>query len=189
VPIERGYRFEPGLRPTGSDLNPRDPDHDGVSRDLFVGDVRVARSAEDGATYCCGVTLEVFLRAWGRWSDRDPRAAGLAGMSPSQVRAFVSTWFCPVLGDHGAVEALVSSGFGFRVDADQARPGDFCQFWRSTDRSSASGHSVIFLGWEGLDGRCIRYWSSQSVTCGVGEHSEQVGADWDMAFARGGGEG
>jgi hypothetical protein len=188
VPKGRGYRFEPGSRPRGSDLNPRDPHHDGVSRDLFVGQVCLGRSAEDGATYCCGVTLEVFIRAWGRWCDAQSRPAGLAHMSPSQMHAFVSTWFCPQLGDSGAVEALVSSGLGFRVDADKARPGDFCQFWRSTDRACASGHSVIFLGWEEVEGSCIRYWSSQSVTRGVGEHHERVGVDWVMAFARAGSE-
>ena len=169
-------------------MNPRDPHHDGVSRDLFVGDVCLGRSADDGATYCCGVTLEVFIRAWSRWCVEQSKPVGLARMNPSQMHAFVATWFCPALGDPGAVAALVSSGLGFRVDAGQASAGDFCQFWRSTDKASASGHSVIFLGWE-EGGRSIRYWSSQSVTSGVGEHRERVGEDWKMSFARAGSGG
>ena len=186
IPQGGGYRFDP--RPSGSDSdeNPRDRHYDGVSRDVWVGGERVARSAADGATYCCGVTFEVFAHAWARWCEQQGVPARLGELVGEPLHDFVTTWFCPTTGHLGVVEALVSSGLGFRVKAAEARSGDFCQFWRSTDPSRASGHSVVFLGWEDSERTWLRYWSSQAVTGGVGVHRECVGEGWTIGFARAG---
>lgn len=170
LPQGRGYRFDPAPRSPTDPTNPRDPVHDGVSRTLtFRGEV-VARAPSDGATFCCGVTFEA-------WFD-----AGVPdGATPEELRAALTDWFCPTMGHDGVVTALVSRGWGRRVSLAEARPGDLCQFWRSTSLAAPSGHSVVFLGHR--DGR-LRYWSSQRATGGVGVHEEVVGPGWAVHVVR-----
>lgn len=166
-----GYRFTPTPRAPDDPTNPRDPDHDGVTRDLRAGGGLVARAAPDGATFCCGVTFEAWFRA----------TAGGAGLGPEALRELVADWFCPVMGHPGAAVGLVVRGLGRRVSVREARPGDLCQFWRSVDLAKPSGHSVVFLS---LDGDRLRYWSSQPATGGVGVHTETVGPAWRLHLAR-----
>lgn len=175
LPQGRGYRFRPGPRAGPTDpTNPRDPEHDGVTADLSYAGERVAVAAPDGATYCCGVTFEAWLRAWGE--------APIPGCPDGEsVRRLVADWFCPTMGHAGVRAALVRRGLGTAVARDEARPGDLCQFWRSTDLAKPSGHSVVFLGW---DGDVVRYWSSQPATQGVGVHREVVGPGWEVHLVR-----
>ncbi len=171
----RGYRFEPSPRASTSDpTNPRDPWHDGVSRTLRHRGEDVARAADDGATYCCGVTFQA-------WFEAAARAGVLQDLDAAELRDMVAEWFCPVMGHPGAARALVQRGLGVEVAPADARPGDLLQFWRSVDLERPSGHSVVFLGW---DGPRIRYWSSQPATNGVGEHVEEPGPGWRLYFAR-----
>jgi hypothetical protein len=177
LPEGRGYRFEPRPRLGPTDpSNPRDPNHDGVTRDLFWKGKKVARAADDGATYCCGVTFEAWLEAVGDGNLR---------YDPSGMQQLLAEWFCPIMGHGGVATALTGRRLGDRVNPDDAQPGDLCQFWRSTDLASPSGHSVVFLGWEENNGtRRMRYWSSQQATEGIGEHVEEVGPDWELHFVR-----
>lgn len=170
LPQARGYRFCPAPRSADDPVNPRDPDHDGTSRSLAFGGEVVARGAADGATYCCGVTFEA-------WFD-----AGVPeGATPDELRRTLAEWFCPTMGHDGVVSALARRGWGERVTLDAARPGDLCQFWRSVDLAAPSGHSVLFLG---FDGRRLRYWSSQRATAGIGVHTEEVGPSWQVHVVR-----
>ncbi|MCB9684891.1 MAG: hypothetical protein H6738_15765 [Alphaproteobacteria bacterium] len=166
-----GYRFDPEPRRPTDAVNPRDPLHDGVTRDLLWEGERIARAAPDGATFCCGVTFEA-------WLDAGP---SLTGVGPSDLRDLLADWFCPVMGHAGAAEALVSRGLGRRTTLRTARPGDLCQFWRTTDLAAPSGHSVVFLdhrdGW-------LTYWSSQRATDGVGVHRERIERGWTVHLAR-----
>ncbi len=173
-----GYRFQPTPRARGDVRNPRDPTCDGTRRALWLGGVRIARPAADGATYCCGVTLEAWLMAWRARSGLDPEVGDGA--------AFVAEWFCPVIGHPGVQAALTSRGLGRAVGAGEAIPGDLVQYWRSVDLAAPSGHSAVFLGWVDAPGapRRIRYWSSQPATRGVGVHEEPVGEGWTLHFAR-----
>ena len=185
MPEGGGYRFQPAERASGSPVNPRDPHHDGTTRDLSIGAHRFARTAGTGETYCCGVTLEAFWRAWTAWASEHGHAAALPQGSEADHDTLVATWFCPTMGHAGAAAAVVEHGLGASVIPEEARAGDLCQFWRSTDLERPSGHSVVFLGWEERpDGRWIRYWSSQPATNGIGEHAERVGPGWTFAFAR-----
>ena len=57
---------------------------------------------------------------------------------------------------------------------DDARPGDFVQFWRG----NGSGHSCIFQDWVRDDAGKIthlKYWSAQKKTNGVSFNTETVG--------------
>jgi hypothetical protein len=173
-PEGRGYRFRPEPRDASDPRNPRDADHEGVAEDVVSNGQIVARAAEDGATYCCGVTFEAWFRAW-------QSVAGEPELDADDLRAMLADWFCPTMGHPGAAAALVDRGLGVPVEREDAIAGDLCQFWRSVDLASPSGHSVIFLGWG--DGT-IRYWSSQGATRGVGVHEERIGDGWTFAFAR-----
>lgn len=169
-PSGGGYRFQPGA-PDGPGDNPRDPHHDGTGHGLRWRGEPVTRGADDGATYCCGVTLALVWRALGEAVDMLDDAPGL-----------VSCWFCPTVGHGGVVEALVRWGLGTEVEANLAAPGDLCQFWRSTSPEAPSGHSVLFLGWEEDGG--LRYWSSQASTDGIGVRVEVPGPEWEIRFVR-----
>lgn len=176
-PVGGGYRFTPTPRDPSDPTNPRDPTHDGVSRDLAVGDRPIARAASDGVTYCCGATLEVWWDAWRARSGLDP--------SPVDPDGFVASWFCPVMGHPGVVEALVDRGLGDRVEPQAARPGDLVQYWRSVDLAQPSGHSAVFLAWEPVgDQPGLRYWSSQPATGGFGERVEAIGPAWQIHLVR-----
>ena len=65
--------------------------------------------------------------------------------------------------------ALEESGLGYAVSADEAKAGDFLQFYRAKD-----GHSVIFLNWVEENGQRVgfTYRSSQKSTNGVGDRTE-----------------
>eukprot|EP01031_Cornospumella_fuschlensis_P041645 gene41645-50820_t len=185
LPKDKGYRFTPTERsPDKLHINPRDPEHDGVSKDITIklsatenGTVRVAKASADGVTYCCGVTFEA-------WFDALP----LVGVQPSSLFSpdelqrgydeLVADWFCPVMGHSGCVAALVDRGWGQEVDVRAAQPGDLCQFWRSVDLEKPSGHSVVFLKYNELT-KELTYWSSQRATNGIGERTEVVGESWE----------
>jgi hypothetical protein len=119
-----------------------------------------------GGTYCCGFTLTVAMRA----ADQ---LGLLRGKSFEQVRRFQKEWYGavadPATRERQSGIALKNLGIGHPVGADDARPGDFCQFWRTK-----SGHSVIFLGWVEQRGRRVglRYRSSQGSTHGIADHTE-----------------
>ena len=96
----------------------------------------------------------------------------LARQTADEVRAFQKQWY-------GATEesreiqcalAVEKLGIGERIEPDEARPGDFLQFWRT----NKSGHSVVFLEWVEEDGRRVgfKYRSSQGSTKGIGDRVE-----------------
>lgn len=176
-PEGAGYRFQPTPRDPDDPANPRDPDHDGVTRDLDLGGEVLCRAAPDGATYCCGVTLECWLDAW-----RD------AGGSDAGIDAhrLVDEWFCPVMGHPGVHEALIARDLGLAIsDPAEAMPGDLVQYWRRTDLANPSGHSAVFLAWfHDERGTVLRYWSSQPATGGIGIHEEVIGSEWTWFIVR-----
>jgi len=180
MPQGAGYRFEPAARAGPlAPTNPRDPHHDGVARAIVHEGVVVARAAGDGATYCCGVTLE----AW--WRAVVATGGGPPPLTVREAEQLLVSWFCPRMGHPGAPRALAERGLGVEVTRADARRGDLVQFWRSVDLATPSGHSAVFLGW-GRQGEhdTIRYRSSQPATGGVGDHEEIIGTDWTFAFGR-----
>lgn len=124
-------------------------------------------------SYCCGLTYEVFLKALLRLHGPD-----IPGVSADHLRETRRRWY----GDSKqaperrrlAAFALESMGFGRAVASfEDARPGDFVQFWRA----SGSGHSAVFLDWTREKGHItgLRYWSSQKSTDGIGTAMERIG--------------
>lgn len=147
-------------------------DFGGSTADVVYDGAVVLKGEPKGRTYCCGLTLEVFVRAWERWCAKRKAPFAIGGLDAAGLRALKSDWFCCGEVRDGPVSALVPRKLGVRIDKlDDARPGDFVQLWRK----KGSGHSVVFLGWERKDGEiaALRYWSTQPATRGVGERVER----------------
>lgn len=124
-------------------------------------------SAGSGGTYCSGFTFATVMRTAAEAGLLDDKSVG-------KVRRFQKEWYGavaePDIREKQCAIAVKNLGIGREVSVDEAKPGDFCQFWRGR-----SGHSVVFLGWI-LDGNGkrigLRYRSSQGTTDGIGDHEE-----------------
>jgi hypothetical protein len=120
-----------------------------------------------GGTYCSGFTFAVVMKT--------AESAGLLrGKSVDEVRRFQKNWYGAVaeeeMREKQCALAVGVLGIGRQVSMDEARPGDFAQFWRGR-----GGHSVVFLGWvHDEDGKKagLTYRSSQGSTDGIGNVTE-----------------
>ena len=120
---------------------------------------------EGNGSYCCGYTLAVVMKA-------AERRGLLEGKSPQQLRKFQKQWYGATEESRETLCALAveTLGIGKAIQPDEARPGDFLQFWRA----NGSGHSVVFLKWITHSGKRVgfRYRSSQGSTNGIGDRTE-----------------
>ncbi len=136
---------------------------------VFKGKTILAKGAN--GTYCCGFTFAVAMRT--------AASRGLlADKSVEQVQRFQREWYgaTPASREKQCVLAVQNLGIGREVPIEDARPGDFVQFWRA----SGSGHSVVLLRLIRRDGKLIsiEYRSSQGSTNGIGNRVEHF-ADAD----------
>ena len=98
-----------------------------------------------------------------------------------QIKRFQKEWY-GVVGDTNrqAGPAMQNLGIGKSISAEEAKPGDFIQLWRTK-----SGHSAVFLGWVEENGKKIgfKYRSSQKSTDGISDNVEYFS---DVPEKRGG---
>ncbi len=116
-------------------------------------------------SYCCGFTFAVAMRM--------AMARGLLDeKSVLQVHHFQQQWYgaTPTSREQQCVTAGEDLGIGREVPIEDARPGDFVQFWRA----NGSGHSVVLLRpiRRGRKLVGIEYRSSQGSTGGIGNRTE-----------------
>ena len=138
----------------------------GTTRDLFYRGQRIADGDPEGRCYCCGLTFEVFIRAYEAWCAKRKVEFRIGSLEAAAVLKLRSDWYCAGAERRGPVAALVPRDLGVEVPSiDDAKPGDFAEIWRK----NGSGHSVIFLGNEG---GAMRYWSTQPATNGIGYRTE-----------------
>lgn len=129
-------------------------------------------------TYCCGFTLQVAFKLAEEKGLFDDKSA-------EQVRGFQKRWYGTTedSGEKQCTVAMQALGVGHAVSLDDAKRGDFGNFWRTK-----SGHSIIFLNWvTDDDGHRIgiHYRSSQTSTDGIGDHTEYFkGHDGHVDLAR-----
>lgn len=136
----------------------------GVSDTLTHAGQTILEKQPSG-TYCCGFTLQVAFRLaqeHGLFDDK----------SVKEVKQFQRTWYGATSesGETQCTLAMQTLGVGHAVEHDDAKPGDFGNFWRTK-----SGHSIIFLNWTTDDDgnrTGIHYRSSQTATDGIGDHTE-----------------
>lgn len=152
--------------------------YSGSSQDLFFQGEKVMTGDPKGRTFCCGLTLEVFLRSYEKWlgargGEKD------AAFTANEWSKFQKLWFVEKLDGPGPSAALEAFHLGKEIPPSEALPGDFVQIWRTKNkRGHVSGHSVIFLNWVKSDnGHVIgfRYWSTQTSTKGIHENTEYYG--------------
>ncbi|MDK2971562.1 MAG: hypothetical protein PWP23_1317 [Candidatus Sumerlaeota bacterium] len=150
---------------------------DGCSMDMYLLGEKVMDGEPQKRTFCCGLTLEVFLRAYNAWLEAHPGVD--PPVKPADWSDFQRTWFVLELNGPGPSAALVKYGIGEEVLPADVLPGDFVQIWRTKNaKGRVSGHSVIFLEWvrnaeDAIIG--FRYWSTQTSTKGVNERVEYFG--------------
>ncbi len=157
---------------------PKGSDWPGTTCDVEYQGVKACEADAEGRCYCCGLTFEVFVRAWKAWCEAKERPFAIPGVDGEEIKDLRSDWFGST-GDKRTLiqHAIVSRGLGRAIEKpEDARPGDFVQLWRN----NGTGHSVVFLEWKkGGDGKlkALRYWSTQKSTDGIGEREERVGGD------------
>lgn len=159
-------------------------DYDGCSADVHLGGERVMDGEPGGRTYCCGFTLEVFVRALERYRAAHDSSA-LAEVNAETFSDFQRAWFVEEVYGPGPSLALERVGAGRTISPEQAMAGDFVQLWRRHDpeeKKNGSGHSVIFLRWA-RDNRGniigMEYFSTQPGTDGIGFNIEYFGGPGD----------
>lgn len=144
----------------------------------YAGEV-LAEGDPEGRCHCCGLTFEVFLRAWERWCGACDRPYRILDYDLGDVKRLQREWF-GTSGDRATLHtAITKNGLGVRItDWEKARPGDFIQLWRH----SGSGHSCIFRAWVRKKGDIagLRYWSTQKSTNGIGERTEYFGDEGSL---------
>lgn len=157
---------------------PKGDDWPGTTCDVEYQGVKACEADAEKRCYCCGLTWEVFVRAWKAWSEAKKLPFAIPGVEGQQIVDMRSDWFGST-GDKKSLiqHAVVSRGLGRAITRlEDARPGDFVQFWRN----NGTGHSVIFLEWnKGGDGKlkALTYWSTQKSTDGIGEREERLSGD------------
>lgn len=152
--------------------------YDGGTTDLFLDGKKVMSGEEQGRTFCCGLTLEVFLRAYKEWLDKNPKLE-TAPLTSENWNQFQRLWYVLEMNGPGPSAALAEYGMGREIDAAEVLPGDFVQIWRTkNENGKMTGHSVVFLNWIRNDGGHIvgfRYWSTQPGTDGIHDRIEYYG--------------
>jgi hypothetical protein len=148
--------------------------YDGCTTDLYLDGEQVMTGEEKQRTFCCGLTLEVFLKSFNKLDPNlRTKLKKESNLSPETWAQFQRLWFVLELNGPGPSLALEEYNLGKTITADEALPGDFVQIWRTNN----SGHSVIFIDWvTDADGNRtgIKYWSTQKSTQGIGENIEYI---------------
>lgn len=130
---------------------------------IFHGET-ILPAGKDG-TYCSGFTFAVVMRS-------ATERGLLKNKSPEQIRQFQKEWYgaTPESAEVQAGFAMKNLGIGKNIDWEDARPGDFIQFWRT----KKTGHSAVFLEWIVENEKTIgfRYRSSQPSTDGISDKVE-----------------
>jgi hypothetical protein len=145
----------------------------GTTRDLFYGDTKIAEGDPEKRCYCCGITFEVFFRAYEKYCKDAKKPFKILDLDAKGVKDLRHEWFGPTEKDRKTVVTAVTKfKLGKEIKLADAREGDFCQLWRH----SGNGHSVIVLEVEkDSEGKptALKYWSTQGSTNGIHENTEK----------------
>lgn len=154
---------------------PRKGQWKGTTCDLEYQGKTIAAGDKDGRCFCCGLTFEVFFRAWQSWDKSKGRKMAILDLTPKQVSKLLYLWFGSDGNRKCILNAVETFKLGRRITKlEDARAGDFVQLWRH----SGSGHSVVFVDWQRDKAGTItglKYWSTQSSTKGIGLRTESIG--------------
>lgn len=137
----------------------------GCPESVFHKNELVIAKSATGTTYCCGFTFVVAMKVLQKHNLTEHKTV-------QQIKKFQQEWYgaTPESAEKQPVIALTHMGLGKEVPFEDAKPGDFVQFWRDK-----TGHSAIFKGWvinEKKDTVGIKYRSTQKSTDGIGDNIE-----------------
>ena len=147
----------------------------GTTCDFDYLGTKVCEADAKKRCYCCGITFEVFVKAWKAWSDSRKVEFRVPGVSGKEMIGLRADWFGSTGDTRRTLQhAVTARKLGRAIDKlEDARPGDFVQLWRR----SGTGHSVIFIelkrNSEGKP-KALKYWSSQKSTNGIGYREESL---------------
>lgn len=149
----------------------------GSTQDIYYQGALVADDGGYSSCYCSGITWELYLETWrGVAAEQGLSFDDLHGLSDADVKAMRVDWYVRELDGPGPDVALSARGLGARVESlDDLLPGDLVQFWRT----SGSGHTVVFVGFEEDDAGDLiglTYVSCQGASDGFGVNTEYFGA-------------
>jgi len=165
--------------------------YSGVTEDLYYkgeeGPERVARGStqKPGASYCSGITFEVWLRACAKAAEKPLGELKIQGLSADalDVGDFHKRWYIITSCDGprsafelypklGRTVAVVHDGGAALGNPEEAAAGDFVQIWRL----KPDGHTVVFVDWLKADGQIVgvRCWSANTGTNGIGVREEKL---------------
>ena len=150
----------------------------GNTRDLYYRGALFAKGDSFGRCYCCGLTFEVFFRAYEAYCKAKGWPFVINNFDSSALSKFKGQWFGSDGNRKTLLNAIVSNNLGRGISFEQAKLGDFVQLWRN----NGSGHSVIFVEWvkNGQTITGVKYWSTQSSTNGIGYRIEYFGGSSGM---------
>jgi hypothetical protein len=157
--LNEAYKYEGGsyvLSSTGCPI------------DLIHNSDTILKKSKTGS-YCSGFTFTVFFNIMQGQKMFDK-------ITGSELKKLQKHWYgIPTESfETQCLYVLENQNWGRKISFEDAKPGDFVQFWRN----NKSGHSVIFLDWEkDSTGKItgIKYRSSQTKTNGIGDRSESIG--------------
>jgi hypothetical protein len=151
---------------------PKEGEWKGTTRTLRYEGETIAEGDPEGRCHCCGLTFEVFFRAWETWCRKEGLPFRILDLDAEGVRRLQAKWFGSPEDPTCSRGAILEFGLGREVPPEEALPGDFVQFWRR----NGTGHSAVFLGWVREEGRpvALRYWSTQSSTSGISPREEPL---------------
>lgn len=147
----------------------------GTTCDLVYDGQTVAKGDSKGRCYCCGLTFEVFFRAYKKWAKSKSKPFKIGDLDAKGVNKLIRAWFGANGDRRCSLGAIVDNKLGVHIKAlKDAKAGDFVQLWRH----NKSGHSVVFVNWVRDENKAIvglKYWSTQKSTKGVGTRVERFG--------------
>lgn len=159
--------------------------YNGCTRDLYLCGKLVMKGEPQKRTFCCGLTLEVFLVSYEKWLEKHG-GQNASLISPDNWQRFQKLWFVLDTNGPGPSAALEEFHLGRTIEPDMAIPGDFVQIWRTPKEGEEipTGHSVIFLNWvrdkaDKIEG--MHYWGTQVVTNGISDRTEYFGSKGGIA--------
>ncbi len=141
-----GYPLD-GTYPYHACNDPQEYDiYNGVTQDQWFKGMVVAKAYPDGSrsSYCCGFTLEVFIRAMKlRNIQKGLDADDFNGMTFNDLFNLLQIWYIEGKGD-SEQRGIVAYGLGHAItNFDDVRPGDFLSY----SSAPSGGHSCIFIEW------------------------------------------
>ncbi|MCS7076577.1 MAG: hypothetical protein NZ455_07710 [Bacteroidia bacterium] len=137
----------------------------GCPENIFHKNQLIISKSATNTTYCCGFTFAVVMKLFQKHNLIEEKTV-------PEIKKFQQEWYAatPQSAEKQAVTALTHIGLGKEVRFQEAKAGDFVQFWRGK-----TGHSAIFKSWiinSNGDTIGIHYRSTQKSTNGIADNKE-----------------